>query len=104
MNSKDTPAREYTRPPMTRGVDPQRMNWLWQLVLQSTHLDPRRVCEALNAVGVPVTEARVESWSAPDRADNYFPLTIAELERNLRAVVALEVAEARRAGQADADS
>ncbi|WP_132147038.1 hypothetical protein [Luteibacter rhizovicinus] len=95
---------EYTRPPMTRGVDPQRMNWLWQLVLQSTHLDPQRVREALNAVGIPATDARIESWSVPDRADNYFPLTLAEMERNLRALVALEIAEARRAASASDES
>ena len=81
---------EYTRPPMTRGVDPQRMNWLWQLVLQATDLSPAEVRTALNAMGVPVTEQRVASWGVGDQAENYFPMTIAEVERNLRAVVALK--------------
>lgn len=81
---------EYTRPPMTRGVDPQRMNWLWQLVLQATDLSPSAVRAALNATGVPVTDQRVASWSAGDGDDDYFPLTLAELERNLRAVVAVK--------------
>jgi hypothetical protein len=73
---------------MLRGVDPQRMNWLWQLILQATDLKADEVREALNAMGVGATDKRLASWSVSDRADNYFPLTIAELERNLRAVVA----------------
>jgi len=88
MSDFDPPAREYTRPQMTRGVDPQRMNWLWQLILQSTDLDPVDVRKALNAMGVAATEKRMKSWQVGDRDEDYFPLTIAELERNLRAVVA----------------
>ena len=79
---------DYTRPPMTRGVDPQRMNWLWQLILQATDLSPAEVRAALNASGVPVTDQRVASWSLGDAEENYFPLTLAEMERNLRAVIA----------------
>ncbi|UPG86377.1 hypothetical protein L2Y94_03175 [Luteibacter aegosomatis] len=79
---------DYTRPPMTRGVDPQRMNWLWQLILQATDLSPAEVRAALNASGVPVTDQRVASWSVGDAEENYFPLTLAEMERNLRAVIA----------------
>ncbi|MDQ7996243.1 MAG: hypothetical protein AAGC76_10360 [Luteibacter sp.] len=88
MSDFDPPTREYTRPQMTRGVDPQRMNWLWQLILQSTDLDPADVRKALNAMGVAATEKRMNSWQVGDRDEDYFPLTIAELERNLRAVVA----------------
>lgn len=88
MSDFDAPQREYTKPPMTRGVDPQRMNWLWQLILQSTDLDPNDVRKALNATGVGATDKRMKGWQAGDRDDDYFPLTIAELERNLRAVVA----------------
>jgi hypothetical protein len=90
MSDFEAPAREYTRPPMTRGVDPQRMNWLWQLILQSTDLDPNEVREALVASGVPATSKRLHSWQVSDQADDYFPLSIAELERNLRAVVAMK--------------
>ena len=43
MSDFEAPPREYTRPPMTRGVDPQRMNWLWQLILQATDLDAEEV-------------------------------------------------------------
>jgi hypothetical protein len=90
MSDYETPAREYTRPPMTRGVDPQRMNWLWQLILQSTDLDPDEVREALLACGVAATSKRLHSWQVSDQDDAYFPLSLAELERNLRAVVALK--------------
>lgn len=100
MTDQDTPAREYTRPPMTRGVDPQRMNWLWQLVLQATDLDPADVRQALNATGVAATDQRLASWQASDRDENYFPLTLAELERNLRAVVAWKAKRAQADGEA----
>jgi len=90
MSEFEPPSREYTRPPMTRGVDPQRMNWLWQLILQSTDLDPDEVREALVASGVAATSKRLHSWQVSDQDDAYFPLSIAELERNLRAVVALK--------------
>ena len=88
MNDFDPPAREYTRPPIPRGVDPQRMNWLWQLILPTTDLDPADVRKALNATGVPATDKRLASWQVTDREENYFPLSIAELERNLRALIA----------------
>ena len=88
MSDFDAPARLYTRPPMTRGVDPQRMNWLWQLILQATELDPRDVRSALNAIGVGATDKLLGSWQVTDAHEDYFPLTIAELERNLREVIA----------------
>ncbi|WP_213949449.1 hypothetical protein [Luteibacter sp. dw_328] len=90
MSDFDAPSREYTRPPMTRGVDPQRMNWLWQLILQATDLDPNEVRAALVASGVAVTGKRLHSWEVNDQDDAYFPLSIAELERNLRSVVAMK--------------
>ena len=95
MSTSDTPTRAYTRPPLTRGVDPQRMNWLWQLILQATDLDPADVRDALIANGVPVTDTRLASWQVTDSDDNYFPLTIAELERNLRSVVAWKAKKAQ---------
>ena len=90
MSDYETPSREYTRPPMTRGVDPQRMNWLWQLILQSTDLDPDEVREALLSCGVAATTKRLHSWQVSDQNEDYFPLSIAELERNLRAVIAVK--------------
>jgi hypothetical protein len=102
MSDFDPPAREYTRPLMTRGVDPQRMNWLWQLILQSTDLDPTEVRKALNATGVGATEKRMKGWQVGDRDEDYFPLTIAELERNLRAVVAWKKARSDAASASGA--
>ncbi|MGA7436922.1 MAG: hypothetical protein WBW32_02205 [Luteibacter sp.] len=97
MSEDDTPVREYTRPPMLRGVDPQRMNWLWQLILQATDLKPEEVRAALNATGVGATDKRLASWAVSDRDESYFPLSIAELERNLRAVVAVKQKRAEAA-------
>jgi hypothetical protein len=102
MSDFEPPLREYTRPPMTRGVDPQRMNWLWQLILQSTDLDTADVRAGLLAMGVAATEKRLHSWQVSDRDDDYFPLSIAELERNLRAVVALKKQRAEKAEAAAA--
>ena len=90
MSDFEAPSREYTRPPMTRGVDPQRMNWLWQLILQATDLDPDEVRAALVACGVAATGTRLHSWEVSDQDDAYFPLSLAELERNLRAVVSVK--------------
>jgi hypothetical protein len=104
MSEHDTPTREYTRPPLIRGVDPQRMNWMWQLILQATDLDPKEVRAALNAIGVPATDQRLASWNVSDRAENYFPMSIAEVERNLRAVIAYkQKAKAASAAQPPAD-
>ncbi|PWK82726.1 hypothetical protein [Fulvimonas soli] len=79
----------YRRPPMTRACDPQRMNWLWRLVCEVAELQPGRLVEALHAAQVPVDLQRVRSWSVPDTDDAFFPMTLAEVERNLRALVAL---------------
>jgi len=101
MPDFETPSHTYTRPPMTRGVDPQRMNWLWQLILQATDLDPADVRTALAAAGVGGADKRIASWQAQDGDDNYFPLTIAELERNLRSVVAWKAKQEQQAASGD---
>ncbi|HEY4294432.1 hypothetical protein [Luteibacter sp.] len=98
MTDFDAPARPYVRPPLTRGVDPQRMNWLWQLILKATDLDATDVRDALNANGVAVTDKRMASWQVTDNDENYFPLTIAELERNLRSVIAWRAKRAESEG------
>jgi hypothetical protein len=79
----------YRRPPLVRATDPQRMNWLWRLVCDLAELRPADVVEALHAVQIPVDLARARSWVVSDRDDNFFPISIAELERNLRALLAL---------------
>lgn len=79
----------YRRPPLVRATDPQRMNWLWRLVCDLAELRPADVVEALHAAQIPVDLARARSWVVSDREDNFFPISIAELERNLRALLAL---------------
>ena len=87
MHAPDLSRQPYRRPPMTRATDPQRMNWLWRLVCELAELRPSEVVEALHATQVPVDQARVRSWFVSDRDDSFFPITIAEMERNLRAVL-----------------
>jgi hypothetical protein len=53
-------------------------------------------------MGVAATEKRLHSWQVSDRDDDYFPLSIAELERNLRAVVVLKKQRAEKAEAAAA--
>lgn len=99
----DLNTRPYQRPPMTRGLDPQRVNWLWRLVCEVAGLDASDVVAALHAMQVPVDRQRVDSWLASDRDDNYFPLTVAEMERNLRSVLALRKAVADAAAETHMD-
>ena len=98
MNEPDLSQLPYRRPPMTRGVDPQRMNWLWRLICELGAVDASEVMEALHAAQVPVDLRRVKSWTVNDREASFFPITLAELERNLRSVLALRLA--RREAQA----
>ena len=89
----------YRRPAMTRGVDPQRMNWLWRLICELAAVEPFEVVEALHLATVPVDLHRVESWTVSDREPWFFPITLAEMERNVRALLDLRRARAD-AGQA----
>jgi hypothetical protein len=77
---------------MSRATDPQRMNWLWRLVCEVAELGPADVVEALHASQVAVDQTRARSWFVSDRDDSFFPITIAEVERNLRAVLLLREA------------
>ena len=79
----------YRRPPLLRAIDPQRMNWLWRLVCELAELRPADIVEALHAMQVPVDLARARSWVVVDHDDGFFPISIAELERNVRALLAL---------------
>jgi hypothetical protein len=100
MSSNDLASRPYQRPPLTRGLDPQRVNWLWRLVCELADMRTPEVLAGLHATGVAVDKQRVDSWSASDRDDNYFPMTIAEMERNLRSVLALRLAHAQAESEA----
>lgn len=78
----------YTKPPIVRGVDPTRMNWLWRLICDADGLRASQVHRALVAAGISVTPERVRSWHLREGEDGYVALNMAELERNLRAVIA----------------
>jgi hypothetical protein len=99
MNEPDLSQLPYRRPPMTRGVDPQRMNWLWRLICELGAVDAPEVMEALHAAQVPVDLRRVKSWTVSDREASFFPITLAELERNLRSVLALRLARCEAQAQ-----
>lgn len=92
MHAPDLTRQPYRRPPMTRGTDPQRMNWLWRLICEVADVRPADVVEALHATQVPVDQSRARSWFVSDRDDNFFPISIAEVERNLRALLLLREA------------
>jgi hypothetical protein len=97
MNSFDLNRRMYRRPPMSRATDPMRMNWLWRLICEVADVQAPELVEALQAAQVAVDQRLVRSWSVSDRDDSFFPMTIAEVERNLRALVASRAA--MRAGR-----
>jgi hypothetical protein len=100
----DLTFKAYQRPPMARGLDPQRVNWLWRLVCEASGLTAREVLDGLHFAEVGANLQRVESWLANDNDDNYFPLTIAEMERNLRSVLAMRKAVAELSLEASAES
>lgn len=79
----------YRRPPMNRGIDPQRLNWLWRLICELGDVAPEEVVEALHAAVVPVDAGRARSWVVDDRDPASFPISLAELERNARALITL---------------
>ncbi|MEO8778086.1 MAG: hypothetical protein ABI389_05375 [Rhodanobacter sp.] len=74
---------------MSRATDPQRMNWLWRLVCEVADIRPAEVVEALHVTHVPIDLGRARSWVAGDDEEGFLSLSIAELERNLRALVLL---------------
>ncbi len=102
MNSPNLSRQPYRRPPLVRATDPQRMNWLWRLVCEVAEIPPAEVVEALHALQVPVDQQRARSWTVSDRDDSFFPMSIAEVERNLRALVEFRAAR-REEGEAPVD-
>lgn len=92
MNAPNLSRQHYRRPPLVRATDPQRMNWLWRLVCEVAEIRPVEVVEALHSLQIPVDQQRARSWTVSDRDDNFFPMSIAEVERNLRALLVLRTA------------
>lgn len=89
MHTPDLSREPYRRPPMSRATDPQRMNWLWRLICEVAELRAADVVEALHAAQVPVDQSRARSWIVSDRDDGFFPISIVEMERNLRSLLEL---------------
>lgn len=77
----------YKKPPLNRGVQPEKMNWLWRLICESGYITVDDVVSALRAANIPVDSARARGWLLSQGDDGYFPLSIAELERNLRLIL-----------------
>lgn len=78
----------YKKPPLNRGVQPQKMNWLWRLICEAGYITVDEVVAALHAAHIDVEPARAASWLRSEGDDGYFPLSIAELEQNLRMILA----------------
>ncbi|MBM7132402.1 hypothetical protein [Dyella mobilis] len=65
-----------------------KMNWLWRLTCDVGHVGVDEVVSALAKADVRVERKRAQGWLKSEGEDGYFPLTIAELEQNLRALQA----------------
>ncbi|WP_130618476.1 hypothetical protein [Dyella amyloliquefaciens] len=89
----------YKQPPLSRGVYPQKMNWLWRLVCEAGYITVDDVVSALRAKGLEVEQGRAMGWLRAEGDDGYFPLSIAELEQNLRSILSAR-AEATQPGEA----
>lgn len=79
---------DYRHPPLNRGINPLKMNWLWRLICQIGYVAVDDVIAALGAAGIGVSRERALGWLKSEGDDGYFPLTIAELEQNVRAILA----------------
>ena len=78
----------YKKPPLNRGVDPEKMNWLWRLICESGYITVDDVVSALREANIQVDAFRARGWLLSQGDDGYFPLSIAELEQNLRLILA----------------
>ena len=74
----------YEQPPLHRGIHPLKMNWLWRLICEVGYVAVEDIVSALHGAGIPVTRERAQGWLKSEGDEDYFPLTIAELEQNLR--------------------
>lgn len=74
----------YKHPPLNRGVNPLKMNWLWRLICDVGYVSVDDVMSALAEADIHLSRERAAGWLKAEGEDGYFPLTIAELEQNLR--------------------
>lgn len=76
----------YKQPPLHRGINPLKMNWLWRLICEVGYVAIDDVVAALEGADIRVNRERAAGWLKSEGDNGYFPLTIAELEQNLRAL------------------
>ncbi len=93
----------YRQPPLIRGVHPQKMNWLWRLVCEAGYITVDDVVTALRAGGVDVERSRAMGWLRAEGDDGYFPLSIAELEQNLRSILSARAETLQPGGAGETD-
>jgi len=91
----------YKKPSINRALHPEKMNWLWRLICETGYITVEDVVKALRAGDVQVDFARARGWLLSQEDDGYFPLSIAELEQNLRLIRSAR-ADAAQAGDAPA--
>jgi uncharacterized protein YehS (DUF1456 family) len=83
----------YQRPPITRAVDPNRMNWVWKLVSALADVTPADVVAACAAAGIVLPRNRVKAWGYGEASPDFSAMNASELERTLRALIAHRRAE-----------
>jgi len=91
---------EYRQPPLNRGINPLKMNWLWRMICQIGYVTVEDVTSALRTAGIEASRERALGWLKSEGDDGYFPLTIAELEQNVRAILAAR-SDAPQPGESD---
>ena len=78
----------YQRPPVTRQLDPSRVNWLRKKIRIALEINSAEVAEDLHAFGAATPRGRVSAWEQSEESKNFSPMNLAELERVLEAVIA----------------
>lgn len=94
MSETSLHTQPYRRPMMWRGIEPQRMNWLWGLICELGQINATELVQALHASGVAINSKHARRWLVDSRDDAFFPISISELERNVRALLALRESQA----------
>lgn len=83
---------DYERPPV-EGFDPDDAARLWKLIVRFADIRHDELLTALQAQGVRITKTRIKRWMAGAGDENRSPINVAEIERNLRALIAQDRAD-----------
>lgn len=94
MSEENLHTQPYCRPMIWRGIEPQRMNWLWTMICELGQVDSMELVQALHVEGVAINSKHARRWLADSSSDQFFPISISELERNVRALLALRESQA----------